>query len=537
MSFIYQSKLFRQLIIVIGFLIILAVGIPSIFSWFYATPKMVQDRYYQVMIDDVDFLAERLDWLLEKGMQNVDYLSSQISTVDSAALPGVAENLNLFVKGSTIFTGGLVIDTNGTVLLLNRSPEGNVKVSELNDVSERDYFIYPLANKRQVYLSDVIITKDNFHPVIMISRSLGESEVTPGVLALSINLLNDENIFQSLFRSFQENKRGSIYVVDGHGNVVYHANKESLGQATNPSVFSRITEQQNDIDLLRDNGDAAVAFARLKNTQWTVIYEISHRDIYATTTMASYMSVGTAVLVLILGVLVSIVFVKIILKPLEEITYATERVAAGDMTKKIDYNSQNDFSKVIRNFNIMTEKLQLQYAELQKLSLRDYLTGLANRRYFQQQFQQELERACRMRHPSSILILDIDDFKKINDKFGHLEGDRALKALAQQMQEGLRESDLPARFGGEEFVVLLPETSLEEGKIVAEKIRKNVSEISIDSRKGEIRFTVSIGIAGTEQVDDFACQSIDKMCESLLENADKALYQAKRNGKNRVETN
>lgn len=187
-----------------------------------------------------------------------------------------------------------------------------------------------------------------------------------------------------------------------------------------------------------------------------------------------------------------------------------------------------------KNFNIMTTNLRFQYDELEKLSLQDYLTGLANRRYFEQQFHLELERACRIGHPSTILMLDIDDFKKINDKFGHLEGDKALKLLASALKEIVREVDLPVRFEGEEFLVLLPETSLEQGQIVAEKIRKKISQINITSRKGNITFTVSIGMAGTEQDGNFRCASLDRAGDELLKRADEALYQAKSKGKNRV---
>lgn len=209
-------------------------------------------------------------------------------------------------------------------------------------------------------------------------------------------------------------------------------------------------------------------------------------------------------------------------------------MAAGDLNQRIDGKGHNDFRGVIHNFNIMTTNLRFQYDELEKLSLQDYLTGLANRRYFEQQFQLELERAYRIGHFSTLLILDIDDFKKINDKFGHLEGDKALKLLASTLKEQVREVDLPVRFGGEEFLVLLPETSLEQGRIVAEKIQRKISQLKIASRKGDITFTVSIGMSGTEQETDLRCTLHDYGGNELLKRADEALYQAKSMGKNRV---
>lgn len=179
--------------------------------------------------------------------------------------------------------------------------------------------------------------------------------------------------------------------------------------------------------------------------------------------------------------------------------------------------------------------LLFQNKELEKLLLQDDLTGLANRRYFEQQLHLELERAYRIGHSTTMLILDIDYFKIINDKFGHLEGDKALKRLASAIKEVVREVDLPARFGGDEFLVLLPETSLAQGQIVAEKIRKKISQIIIPSRKGNITFTVSIGMSGTEQDGNYRYTSLDRAGDELLKRADEALYQAKSKGKNSVE--
>ena len=538
MNFIYQSKLFKQLIGVIGLLVILAIGIPGAFTFFYITPNLVADRYHKVMVDDVDFLAARLDWLLTKSLDDVEYLSKRINLSDPAKLQETEEVLDVFVTSSAIFTGGFAADQEGIMQLFYSSPQGIIKLKQKNDVSNKEYIQYPLKTNR-IYLSDVIITDDSNLPVIFVSNAVVEREQTTGVLALSVNLWNENNIFHSLVHGFQEKKQGNIYVVDGRGTIVYHMDKKMVGKTPNSGILSQIAEKNEGIieTISTENGNIAVAFAKLKSNNWVVVYEMSHHEIYAMSKIGRYMSVGTMVMVLVLGLLASAIFARIILKPLGEITLATEQVATGDLNQQITYKGHDDFRRVIKNFNIMTTNLRVQYDELEKLSLQDYLTGLANRRYFEQQLKQELERACRLGHFSTILIIDIDNFKEINDKFGHLEGDKALKLLASELKDVVREVDLPARFGGEEFLVLLPETSLEQSQIVAEKIRNRVSQIKIPSRKGNITFTVSIGIAGTEQEEeeDFRGASIASECDEVLKRADKALYQAKGNGKNRVE--
>jgi len=540
-EFIYRSKLFKQLVVVTSLLVVLAIGIPSAFALLYMTPHLVEDRYYQVIKTDADFLAARLDWLLEKSLKDVDYLSNKMQIANPSQVEESGEVLDIFVKSSAIFTGGVVTDPAGNILLFNSSPQGNIKLKQINNIGDRDYIRYPLAEGKN-YLSDVVITVASPLPVIFVSNTVKQNGQPVGVLALSINLWNQDNVFQSLVYGFQEKRHANIYVVDRQGTIVFHKDKQWVGKTINPDILSEIAagedrdEKQGIIDnISTEEGNVALAYARLKTNNWMVINEISHRQIYAMSKIARVMSLGTMALVFVLGLLASVLFAKIILKPLGAITIATEQVAAGDLTRPIEYKGHGDFKELIKNFNRMTANLRFQYDELEKISLQDYLTGLANRRYFEQQLKLELERACRLGHVSTVLMLDIDDFKKINDRFGHLEGDKALKALSTELNKAVREVDLPARYGGEEFIVLLPETSLEQASIVAEKIREKISRIQLPSRKGNIAFTISIGIAGTEQDPNLGCASVDEACQSIIKHADKALYQAKRNGKNRVE--
>jgi diguanylate cyclase (GGDEF)-like protein/PAS domain S-box-containing protein len=174
------------------------------------------------------------------------------------------------------------------------------------------------------------------------------------------------------------------------------------------------------------------------------------------------------------------------------------------------------------------EKIYLLNVELEKLALTDFLTNLYNRRYFMQRGAEEFKRANRNGHPLALLMLDIDEFKKVNDTFGHEAGDLALQQVAAVMKSSLREIDLLGRLGGEEFAVLLSETSFDEAVAMAERIRQTIANISFlipgGAKIGPI--TVSIGVAVT----------IDGMSglDDLLRNADAALYYAKNNGRNRV---
>lgn len=162
--------------------------------------------------------------------------------------------------------------------------------------------------------------------------------------------------------------------------------------------------------------------------------------------------------------------------------------------------------------------------QLFNLAIYDDLTGLYNFRFFTQAIEREISRSKRYGHPLTILLMDIDDFKKINDTYGHEKGNEVLKCLAETILESVRDSDYAARYGGEEFVLILPQTPPEEGFMVAERIRENISRHQFDF--GNV--TVSVGVATNHESSGR---------EGLLKRADMAMYAAKKNGKNRVEIN
>jgi len=166
-------------------------------------------------------------------------------------------------------------------------------------------------------------------------------------------------------------------------------------------------------------------------------------------------------------------------------------------------------------------------ARLMELATRDELTGLGNRRYFVQRGEEALRLAARHHRPLSLLMIDLDKFKQVNDRFGHAAGDDVLKFLAVSLSLHSRSTDTCGRIGGEEFAIVLPETALPEALASAERIREAVARTPVptDQSAEPIAITVSIGAATLAPG-----QSLD----ALLEEADRALYEAKRSGRNRV---
>lgn len=165
--------------------------------------------------------------------------------------------------------------------------------------------------------------------------------------------------------------------------------------------------------------------------------------------------------------------------------------------------------------------------ELKRISITDSLTGLLNRRYFQERLAEEIERFKRHKLPFSLIMMDIDDFKRLNDTHGHVVGDDALATTARAIRSSIRAIDVAARYGGEEFTVILPQTSKQAARTMADRIGRAVARTPIPTTKGDTAYlTVSLGVASFP--DD--AQTL----EDLLRNADHALYEAKRRGKNQA---
>jgi len=191
-------------------------------------------------------------------------------------------------------------------------------------------------------------------------------------------------------------------------------------------------------------------------------------------------------------------------------------------------NEDREFLDSITSLLIYVAKREKWFLSIQERrellkdkAYKDLLTGLYRREILNDLIEKEFYRSKRYGYHFSILMIDIDNFKKVNDTYGHLVGDKVLKKVAETTKKTLRRSDIAIRYGGEEFLIILPHTDLDAAKIAAERIRKNIEKLNVDG----VKVTVSIGIADN---------SLSPRLEDLIRKADQALYIAKRTGKNRV---
>jgi diguanylate cyclase (GGDEF)-like protein len=168
-----------------------------------------------------------------------------------------------------------------------------------------------------------------------------------------------------------------------------------------------------------------------------------------------------------------------------------------------------------------------QVAQYERQAVTDVLTGLYNRRAFIPLGEKEVGRARRYHRPLALILFDIDHFKAVNDAHGHVIGDRVLQVLTKRVSDTTRATDVVCRYGGEEFIVLMPEASREEGLAMAERLRQEVSRMTVVTEAAELSLTISLGVAAIDPGED-------ETLESLINRADRAMYQAKAAGRNTV---
>jgi len=217
------------------------------------------------------------------------------------------------------------------------------------------------------------------------------------------------------------------------------------------------------------------------------------------------------------------------------VLYTLKLGAAYQLAARLSTHLQDEVEQRTKELRDKNQKLEQAQTALQRaneslrvLSITDGLTQVHNRMYFEQQFEQEWRRCARQGLPLSVLMIDADHFKKLNDSAGHLIGDLCLRAIAQEIQQHFkRAGDLVARYGGEEFIVLLPDTNQNKAVAVAEGLRMAIENLIVEQTEQRYRVTISIGVSTT-------IPALEQQASQLLATADAALYEAKEAGRNRV---
>jgi diguanylate cyclase (GGDEF)-like protein len=345
-----------------------------------------------------------------------------------------------------------------------------------------------------------------------------------GVLAARLNFKSIEPPVRDLVAG----PDSRTIVVRPDGQAIVHIRGRS---APLPAATLRALEQADGASVAYKATDGVPvlgALAQVPGTDWMTVSEIPAATGYAD---IRHLRNTTVLLVLVLLLVVGSLAYGLgllVVLPLERLSRAAHQVAGGDLDVAVPSSGGGEVSQLTGVFNDMVRRLREGRAELERLTVTDELTGLANRRQLDGELGREVQRSERHKRKFAVLMLDVDRFKTLNDTHGHPAGDAVLRQLALVLTECTRTGDTVGRFGGEEFMVILPETPAAAAEVMGERIRATTEQhrFVVGGDATAVAVTVSIGVARFPEHGSTP--------ESLVMVADEALYRSKQGGRNRV---
>lgn len=364
-------------------------------------------------------------------------------------------------------------------------------------------------------------------------------ETLSKVLALSYTPLG-QGSNDALYREFTERimhtDRDITYVVirDSDGQAIFVHDRATTNEAKSASRMPSARQMLGSIRRIARPGGEDFNAIRVPamvrpNEKGSISVGFSSASIDAAIEQSQNRLLATFAAALLVGLLGAISLARAITRPLRDLIGAAGKVEQGNLDVVIPVSSKDELGLLAGGFNRMVIALRESHDKLVERANTDSLTNLYNHRHFQERLSVELSRAERFGRPVSVIMLDIDNFKTLNDTHGHPVGDIVLKDVARILSAEVRDIDVVARYGGEEFALVLPETALEEAQIAAERVRLAVQRHCFTGGDGEtISVTISLGVA------QYPIHSVER--EGLIMAADLAMYQAKSMGRNRSVT-
>ena len=311
---------------------------------------------------------------------------------------------------------------------------------------------------------------------------------------------------------------------DGEG-LEQRYNKEGLEK-----YFKKMWESKND-DTLHDKKHNLLIKPIVNNNKIVAYVTSNYKSSVDEKMVVINQTFIYLLFVIIFTVFIISIFIIIfslkLLHPLELLIEGIKKITAGNLSFSIKNVSDDEIGVVVDAFNHMTQKRKRVTEELEEMAIRDGLTGLYNHKFFYTSLEKEVARDDRYHNTVALLLIDIDHFKNVNDRYGHRAGDTILSALSQRIMTRARATDYVCRYGGEEIAVILIETNITEAQAIAEELRILIEKEPFLIEDGRyISITVSIGVSAySEEAKD---------ASMMVSNADNALYRAKENGRNRV---
>jgi len=386
------------------------------------------------------------------------------------------------------------------------------------------------VNARQMVIGDFHVDEAGQDPVLLLGVPVSSgNDGVLGILGAKVRTRSLIQMMQAALKAGEKKSSGEqLFLVDVDGRVLLStpSGRELVsGSRLDLAKLSQVSSQLS--TYVRDDGEPMVGtLTKVAGHPWFVLMEKRRTALFADIErMRNFTLLSVLGLVSVIGLLAYWLAWGII-SPLRELTEAAGRVAEDDLEVQIPVRRKDELGLASRVFNDMVVQLQQSRERLEFLSTTDSLTQLPNRKAIMEEFAAMLARYRRHRRAFSVLLVDIDHFKKVNDQYGHLAGDEVLRHVATILGEQVRQVDIVGRYGGEEFIVLLDETTKETALGVAERMCGAIATSHVSYQGKLLKVTVSIGVA---EIGD-----PEETQEQLIDRADKAMYMAKQRGRNRV---
>lgn len=344
-----------------------------------------------------------------------------------------------------------------------------------------------------------------------------------GVLGGTVNFATVERMLAGL----DPGPDGHTYLVRRDGAIIVSSRPAAAARmgARLKSATKLFEAPETSLDFADYQGQRVVGrLTQVSQMPWGVVAEVSRQAAYATIARMRNLTLGLIGALLVVIGLTAYLLALTIVRPLNRLTAAAARVANDDLDVDLPMVSRGEVGYLTGVFNRMVSRLRDGREELQKLSITDGLTGLYNRRHLMETLTTELGRARELEYPVSVLMIDVDHFKRYNDSEGHLAGDSLLMLVTSAFKGAIRDDDYAARYGGDEFLLILKGISQEEAVPIAERLQRHVAQARAAGGPGSV--TVSVGIA--------SFPTHGKTPEAMIASADAALYEAKKGGRNRI---
>lgn len=511
----------RTLLMWIGAIPFVLVAVAGFLLYFLWAEPLIRDEYAAQITGALDLRAFVVERWVEDRLDAINLLSRSPSArrwdLDAMLVDAAA-----FVTSISEFSAAVFVDVDGNAVVDSASGTGG-------NIADRDYFQRAVAGQKAV--SEVIIGRSSGNRLLIFALPvLQDDGSVVGIVFAPVQLGTLDRLVADLPPS--ESVRTSL--IDGEGNVIAASSDTSDPAAIIPDVGPRVYGSRGSRYL--------GAGRRVAGTNWLILAEARLSELGGVLNRFVSTVVLFAAATLALLTIAVVLISRQIERPVRRLDAMSREVGVGDyeaaLAIEMPSRTPHELARLYEAMRGMVEMVHDRQSVLQRDALTDPLTSVSNRRHLESEGRRIVTMCAMSQLPCSILVVDADHFKRINDRHGHNVGDEALVGIARSLHRSLRAGDFLARYGGEEFVAILPGARCPDASILAERVRSSIADHESLVPVVGWRVTVSIGISEIavptmEEISEAPHTALARL-EAAIAEADRNLYEAKRGGRNRA---